>query len=73
MGWRPFGSEWLTSDELVNDMQEIHLGEGLVIVWPAAVKEELDHDAKEHEARLRRRLSRPIKEMIVFECAGYGA
>ena len=73
VAWRPFGSEWLTSEELVKDMEEIHLGAGLVIVWPAAVKDELERDAKEHDARLRRRLSRPIKEMIVVECAGYGA
>ena len=69
VSWRPEGSEWLTSEDLVLDMKELHLGEGVVIVWPEAVKQEAAADAAEHEAQLEALLSRPIKDVIVLECA----
>ena len=67
--WRPEGSEWLTHEELVLDMQELHPYDGVVIVWPEGVKAECAEKAAEHESRFEARLSRPIKEMIVIECA----
>ena len=58
-----------TSHELVRDMKEIHAGEGVVITWPEAVKEELaDGDHKEHERKLEARLNRPIEDVIVVGC-----
>ena len=67
VSWRPDGSDWLTSEDLVSDMKELHLGDGVVIVWPAAVKQESADDAAEHEARLEARFSRPLKDVIVIE------
>ena len=69
VSWRPDGSEWLTTEDLVSDMKELHLGDGVVIVWPQAVKQEAAEDAAEHEAQLEARLSRPIRDVIVIECA----
>ena len=66
-GGRPNGSDWLTSEQLARDMKELHLGDGVVIVWPAAVKQESADDAAEHEARLEARFSRPLKDVIVIE------
>ena len=73
VSWRPEGSKWLTSEDLVSDMKELHLGDGVVIVWPDAVKQEAAGDAAEHDAQLEARLSRPIKDVIVIECACHGA
>ena len=67
VSWRPNGSDWLTSEQLARDMKELHLGDGVVIVWPAAVKQESADDAAEHEARLEARFSRPLKDVIVIE------
>ena len=67
VAWRP--DSWLTHEELVLDMQELHLGAGVVIVWPEAVKAECAIDAADHESRVEERLSRPIKDVIVIECA----
>ena len=67
VSWRPDGSDWLTSEDLVHDMKELHMGDGLVIVWPVAIKQEAAADAAEHEERLEARLSRPLKDVIVIE------
>ena len=69
VSWRPDGSEWLTSEDLVSDMKELHLGDGVVIVWPDAVKQEAAGEAAEHEAHLEARFSRHVKDVIVLECA----
>ena len=73
VSWRPEGSKWLTSEDLVSDMKELHLGDGVVIVWPDAVKQEAAGDAAEHDAQLEARLLRRIKDVIVIECACHGA
>ena len=67
VSWRPDGSDWLTSEDLVHDMKELHTGDGLVIVWPVAVKQEAAEDTAEHEERLEARFSRPLKDTIVIE------
>ena len=58
VSWRPDGSDWLTSEDLVSDMKELHLGDGVVVVWPEAVKDEFAAEAAAHEARLEARLKR---------------
>ena len=73
VAWRSNGSDRLTSEELASDMKELYLGDGIVIVWPDAVKSELDNDRAQHEAQLMARLNRPLKETIVVGCAAHGA
>mgnify|MGYP006936379997 FL=1 len=65
--WRPDGSEWLTHEDLVSDIKELLLGDGVVVIWPEGVKDELAADADAHERQLEARLSRPIKDVIVIE------
>ena len=53
----------------MSDMKELHLGDGIIVVWPHAIKQEAAGAAAEHEAQLEARLSRPIKDVIVVGCA----
>jgi hypothetical protein len=68
VSWRPDGSDWLTSEELALDMQELHPYDGVVIVWPEGIKEEHAEAAGAHEAQLEARMTRPIKQVIIIEC-----
>ena len=65
VSWCAEGSEWLTSKDLVSDMKELHGSDGCVIVWPDAIKSELDNDRAQYEAQLIARLKRPLKETIM--------
>ena len=34
VSWRPGEADPLTGEELVSDIKELYLGDGVVIVWP---------------------------------------
>ena len=67
VSWRPGEADPLTSEELVSDIKELYLGDGVVIVWPEAVKQECAEDAAAHDEQLEARLSRPMRDVIVVE------